>query len=218
MSLPKPQAVLFDWDNTLVDTWPTIHRALNMTLDHMQYPQWSLDKVKSNVKRSMRESFPEMFADHWEEAAKHYQQSYRSIHLEHLQILPGAQETLKMLKAKKLFMGVVTNKKSDTLKLELDHLGWRDYFDVLVGAGDAARDKPSCDPAVLALKLYSGAQGEAVWFVGDTAVDLECASGVGATAILFGDHVPQGMTHDGHGFIAHAHDHAQLQKFFTDAG
>lgn len=218
MSLTKPQAVLFDWDNTLVDTWPTIHRALNMTLDYMAHPRWSLDEVKTKVKRSMRESFPEMFADRWEEAAKHYQQSYRSIHLGHLQPLSGAEATLQMLQAKKLFLGVVTNKKSDTLTLELDHLGWRDYFDVLVGAGDAARDKPSCDPALLALKRYTGAPGNAVWFVGDTAVDLECSAAIGATTILFGDHVPQGMTHDGHAFDAHAHTHADLQKFLTDAG
>lgn len=218
MSLPKPQAVLFDWDNTLVDTWPTIHAALNMTLEHMQHPAWSLEKVKSSVKRSMRESFPEMFAQRWEEAATHYQKSYRSIHLGHLQPLPGAEDTLRMLKAKKLFLGVVTNKKSDTLKLELDHLGWHDYFDVLVGAGDAPRDKPSCDPAILALKLYSGTRSEAIWFVGDTAVDLECAAAIQATSILFGDHVVNGSTHDGHAFIAHARTHADLQKMITDAG
>lgn len=216
--LPKPQAVLFDWDNTLVDTWPTIHAALNMTLEYMQHPAWSLDKVKSNVKRSMRESFPEMFAERWEEAAAHYQKSYRSIHLGHLQPLPGAEDTLRMLKEKKLFLGVVTNKKSDTLKLELDHLGWRHYFDVLVGAGDAARDKPSADPAILALKLYNGARNEAVWFVGDTVVDLECAAAIHASAILFGDHTPQGMNHDGHAFIAHARTHDDLQKMIIDAG
>ena len=217
MKLESPQAVLFDWDNTLVDTWPTIHRALNMTLDHMQHPQWSLEKVKANVKRSMRESFPEMFAQRWQEAATHYQQSYRAIHLQHLQPLPGAEATLRLLKQKKPFLGVVTNKKSDTLQLELDHLGWREYFDVLVGAGDAARDKPSADPALLALTHYTGARGAAVWFVGDTGVDLECAAAIDATSILFGDHTLQGMVHDGHAFMAHARDHAQLQQLFTDA-
>ena len=218
MTLPQPQAVLFDWDNTLVDTWPTIHVALNMTLEYMQHPAWSLDKVKSNVKRSMRESFPEMFAERWEEAAAHYQQSYRSIHLGHLQPLPGAENTLRMLKAKKLFLGIVTNKKSDTLKLEIDHLGWRDYFDVMVGAGDAARDKPSGDPAILALESYSGDRNQAVWFVGDTGVDLECAAAIHATSFLFGDHAPQGMRHDGHAFDAHARTHSDLQEMITDAG
>ena len=26
--LRSPRAILFDWDNTLVDTWATIHEAL----------------------------------------------------------------------------------------------------------------------------------------------------------------------------------------------
>lgn len=218
MSLIKPEAVLFDWDNTLVDTWPTIHRALNMTLDYMQHPPWTLEDVKTKVKRSMRESFPEMFAERWQEAAGHYQQSYRSMHLEHLQPLPGAEETLKRLQARGLFLGVVTNKKTETMKLELEQLGWRGYFDVLVGAGDAARDKPSCDPAIMALQLYTGARAQAVWFVGDTGVDLECAKNIDATAILFGDHAVEGTMHDGHAFAAHVRDHAALQKLFTDVG
>ena len=216
MMLPTPHAILFDWDNTLVDTWPTIHAALNQTMRYMQHPEWSLDYVKATVKKSMRESFPELFGDRWEEAANHYQQSYRAMHLQTLQPLEGAEITLRALCAQPIFLGVVSNKRGDTLRLELKHLGWENYFDVVIGAGDAARDKPSCDPALLALANYSGARAQSVWFVGDTAVDLECASAIGATAILYGDHAPQGMVHDGHGFAAHVIDHAQFQKLVAD--
>jgi len=215
--LAKPHAVLFDWDNTLVDTWPTIHRALNVTLDYMGHPAWSLEHVKTTVKKSMRESFPEMFAQRWEEAAAHYQQSYRAIHLGHLQPLAGAEETLKYLRTQPVFVGIVTNKKTDTLKLELNHLGWADYFDVAVGAGDAARDKPCGDPALLAMQHYKGLRDQHVWFVGDTAVDLGCASAIGATAILFGDHTPVNLTHDGYGFDAHVRDHAAMKSLLTGA-
>ena len=89
-TLPKPRAILFDWDNTLVDTWPLIHSALNMTLRYMGHPEWSLEKVHAEVKHSMRDSFPAMFGDRWEEAGKHYQASYRSINLSELTPLPGA--------------------------------------------------------------------------------------------------------------------------------
>ena len=27
-----PRAAIFDWDNTLVDTWPVIHESMNATL------------------------------------------------------------------------------------------------------------------------------------------------------------------------------------------
>jgi phosphoglycolate phosphatase len=32
-ALALPKAVIFDWDNTLVDSWPVIHHALNETLE-----------------------------------------------------------------------------------------------------------------------------------------------------------------------------------------
>lgn len=215
--LTTPHAVLFDWDNTLVDTWPTIHSALNSTLRFMEHEPWSMDYVKANVKKSMREAFPELFGDRWQEAAAHFQQSYRAVHLEQLNALPGAEETLRLLRTKPLFVGIVTNKKGDTLKKELAHLGWEHYFDAAVGAGDAARDKPSADPALMALETYKGARQQHVWFVGDTGVDLACAAAIGATPILYGDHTPVEMQHDGHGFAAHALDHTALQKLFTDA-
>lgn len=215
--LPTPHAILFDWDNTLVDTWPTIHRALNTTLSFMQHEPWSLEKVRGNVKQSMREAFPALFGERWQEAAAHYQQSYRAIHLNDLQPLPGARATLEQLRAFPLFTGIVTNKKTDTLKLELAALGWEHYFDIAIGAGDAARDKPAADPAKLALARYAGLGGPHVWFVGDTAVDLACAAAIDATAILYGDHTPVNMTHDGHGFAAHVRSHTELQALLTAA-
>src|SRR5947207_1478268 len=36
--LPRPRAILFDWDNTLVDSWVTIHEALNITMAAMDKP------------------------------------------------------------------------------------------------------------------------------------------------------------------------------------
>lgn len=183
----------------------------------MQQAQWPIEKVKSTVKKSMRESFPDMFGARWEEAAAHYQQSYRALHLESLNPLPGAEATLRFLRAQPLFLGIVSNKKGDTLRLELTHLGWEHYFDVAIGAGDAASDKPSCAPARLALREYRGPLDGSVWFVGDTAVDLECAANLGATAILYGDHTPVNMRHDGHGFAAHAVDHLALSQLFRQA-
>ena len=209
MTLTKPTAILFDWDNTLVDTWPTIHTALNMTLRYMQHPEWSLEKVKTNVKQSMRDSFPEMFGNRWEEAAEHYQQSYRSIHLAHLQPLAGA---VAMLSAAKVPLGVVSNKRGDTLRTEMQHLGWEHFFTAAVGAGDAARDKPHAEPALLALEKLKLSPTRSVWFVGDTVVDLQCATAAGLTPILYGDHLTQGAAHEGAPFAAHARDLQALQE------
>ena len=207
--LPKPKAILFDWDNTLVDTWPTIHRSLNVTLRYMQHPEWSLEKVKTNVKKSMRDSFPEMFGDRWEDAAKHYQQSYRAIHLDDLQPLPDAEDMLRAI-PENIFTAVVSNKRGPTLREELTHMGWDEFFDIAIGSDDAVRDKPHPDPAHLALESF-GPCGPEVWFIGDTIIDLECAEASGATPILYGDHATKDNVYDGFGFAAQVKDQRELK-------
>lgn len=214
MTLPTPRAILFDWDNTLVDTWPVIHQALNATLSHMGHEPWPIERVKRDVKRSMRDSFPELFGERWEEASQRYQQDYRAIHLQALRPIPGAEEALKVLAGKDIFTALVSNKRGPSLRLECEALGWQDYFRTAVGADDAARDKPHPDPALMALDGSGIGPGEHIWFVGDTGVDLECAMHLGATPILYGEHDTDGKTHDGFPYAHHARDQQALRELF----
>lgn len=217
-TLSKPKAILFDWDNTLVDTWPLIHRAMNVVMKHMGHAEWSFDQVKSNVKHSMRDAFPELFGERWQEAATLYQQSYRSLHLEEIAPLAGAQEVLKRIKAAGIYCAVVSNKRGPTLRLEVEQLGWQEYFLKTVGADDAERDKPHADPAIMALDGSGLAAVDGIWFVGDTGVDLECAHHIGASPILYGEHSTDGKMHDGWAFAAHAIDHTDFLKLLAANG
>ena len=74
-----------------------------------------------------------------------------------------------------IYLGVVSNKNGDILRKEVAHLGWEAHFGALVGAGDAARDKPACEPLEMALAPSGVACGTEVWYVGDTGIDMECA-------------------------------------------
>ena len=173
MKLPK--AILFDWDNTLVDSWPTIHEATNAVFAAMGHPLWTLEETKARVRRSLRETFPEMFGDRWEEAREVYYRHIRAHHLDTLAPIPGIAGMLKALGAAGIYMGVVSNKDGTLLRAEAKHLGWDGHFGALVGAGDAARDKPACDPLDMALAESGIARGDDVWYVGDTGMDMECA-------------------------------------------
>lgn len=208
--LPKPRAILFDWDNTLVDTWPLIHRALNATMEAMGHEAWSMEKVQSNVSHSMRDAFPALFGEAWPKASQVYQDSYRAMHLSELSPLPGAEAVVKALAADGLFLGIVSNKKGDSLRKELEHLGWKDYFRIAVGADDAKRDKPHAEPVIMALENSGIEPGSEVWFIGDTVVDLECAKATACTAILYGDVESEHGWYKGFPFHTHVRNHAEL--------
>ena len=87
-TLPRPQAILFDWDNTLADNWGTIQVALNAARTAMGFPAWSLEETRRRVRASMRDSFPRMFGDRWPEARDIFYATYRASHLDTLKPLP----------------------------------------------------------------------------------------------------------------------------------
>ena len=215
MTLPSPRAVLFDWDNTLVDTWPVIHRALNLTFSEFNLPEWSLEQTMARVRKSMRDSFPEIFGADWQEAGARYQQHYRASHLGALTPLPQAEELLRALRGRGLPLAVVSNKRGENLRQETKHLEWAEHFGAVIGADDAAHDKPHPAPLLMALSALKLAPGEDIWFVGDSEVDLDCAARAGCTAILYGpyakSHPEYTPTHFmRHPYAAHCLGHGEL--------
>jgi len=189
--LYRPRAILFDWDNTLVDSWATIHEALNIVMAAMDKPLWSLRETKERVRLSLRESFPRHFGERWEEARRIYLDSFSAIHLDRLNALPGRAELLRALADEGIFIGVVSNKTGALLRREAERIGWSALFGGIVGAGDATADKPDAAPVLLALKSSGIDAGEKVWLVGDTGVDMECARNSGCVPVLLGSELPE---------------------------
>ncbi len=189
--MTEPRGILWDWDNTLVDGWLAIAAGLNAAFDRCGLPRWTLEEVRGRVRRSLRETFPEMFGPRWEEARDVFYAAVRARHLEVLTPMPGAGEAVAAVAALGLPQGVISNKQGPLLRAEAAHLGWAGHFRILVGAGDAAVDKPDPAPFRMALPAL-GLPAGAVWYVGDTALDMEAARRAGCTAVLLGD-----AAHDG---------------------
>lgn len=206
----RPAAILFDWDNTLVDSWPIIHSALGETFAAMGQTPWSLDETKARVRHSLRDSFPRQFGERWAEARTLYLDRFEAIHLERLKPLAGAADLLAELAAAGTLLGIVSNKTGRLLRREIAALGWQPWFHRMIGAGDAERDKPDPAPVHQALAGTGIATGAAVWFVGDTDIDLACARAAGCLPVLVGADVAglaaeAGVPHavDCHALAAH---------------
>ncbi len=190
--LRRPRAIVFDWDNTLVDSWGTIHDALNFLMAAMDKPPWTIEETRERVRLSLREAFPAIFGDRWEEARQIYLDRFQAIHLARLTPLPGREAMLRLLAENGIYLSLVSNKTGDVLRREVEHLGWTALFGKIVGAGDAPSDKPHPAPVAMALRPSGIAPGDDVWFVGDTAVDMECALAAGCIPVLLGEAEPVG--------------------------
>ncbi|HWK47335.1 MAG TPA: HAD family hydrolase [Stellaceae bacterium] len=185
-----PTALLFDWDNTLVDSWGTIHDAVNTTLSAMGLPAWTMTETRERVRQSLRDSFPRMFGDRWPEARRIYLEAFEAIHLQRLTPLPGATELVADLAEAGFYLGLVSNKTGRLLRREVEVLGWSALFGRVIGAGDAPADKPDPAPVDLALGDSGITRGAQVWFVGDTGIDMACARNAGCVGVLIHPAVP----------------------------
>lgn len=182
--LTPPRAILFDWDNTLADSWAAIHAAMNATLVAMEQAPWTEEKSRERIKGSLRDSFPLWFGGRWREAGRIYRDAFERQHLSQLREMPNAGGMLADLRQRGLYLAVVSNKMGHYLRIEADHLGWTRHFGRLVGALDTDMDKPAIAPVEMALAGSGITRGADVWFVGDTDIDMICAVNAGCTPIL----------------------------------
>lgn len=172
-SVKSPNAIFFDWDNTLVNNWNAIHIAYNKTLIHMGFKKQNKSKTLRESKYSLREAFPKTFKKDWIKAKRIFYKEFNKIHLKELKPLKYSENLLKKIKKKKIIMGVISNKDGKLLRKECRSLGWSKYFKIIIGANDAKKDKPSKYPFLLALKKISKKPNKNIWYIGDTDLDLK---------------------------------------------
>ena len=186
MSFVRPRAVLFDWDNTLVENWRAIQAALNAALTQAGLPEMNLEQVRFQARHSAQDIFPKLFGEGWGHARTIFYEHFAQNHLAGLSIMPGAPELLDTLVEKGVMLAVVSNKKGDLLRREIDYLGWTAKFARIVGAQDAAADKPDPAPVFKALEDTDIIPGSDVWLVGDTDIDMRTAVAAGCWPVLVG--------------------------------
>jgi len=184
--LPRPRAVLFDWDNTLVENWKSIQAALNVALLASGKDPLDLDQVKFQARHSARDIFPVLFGDGWQRARDQFYAHLLEHHLAGLGIMPGAESLLDTLAGRNIPLGVVSNKRAQLLRREIEHLGWSKRFVGVVGAGDAAADKPDPAPVHMLLNKMEISADADIWLVGDTDIDMRAAVAAGCAPVLVG--------------------------------
>ena len=181
-----PKAILFDWDNTLVDTWRVAYDAINVALKALHLKPLTPEEFWKQPHLSLRDASRNLFGDSFEEGERIFYEAVKKLHLQDLVTLEGAEPLLHALKTRGIYMGVVSNKDGTLLRKEVHHLGWNDHFHQIIGSRDVEEDKPSHLPVLAALQTSTVLPSYDVWFVGDSIVDVHCARASGCVPIVVG--------------------------------
>jgi HAD superfamily hydrolase (TIGR01549 family) len=174
------RTILFDWDGTLLDSFPagyqasvTVLRRFGIELDRKLF----LETYSPNWYDSYRLlGIPE---SEWDAADRLWRETY---HQQRSELFHFAFETLESLKASGLSLGLVTSGNRDRVLRELDHFRLEGIFSAVVCFEDTLEKKPHPAPLERALERLSAEPGTAV-YVGDRPEDILMGQRVGAFTI-----------------------------------
>ncbi|MDG7056493.1 MAG: HAD family hydrolase [Wolbachia endosymbiont of Meromenopon meropis] len=180
----SPLAVVFDWDNTLVDTKDNISNAIKHTLDFMGCNNKASGR---NFNKSRKSYMVSLFGDQWEKANRIYKQYLDNALLQNITLNKGVEKMLHRLKSNNIYLAIASNKKNTNLRQEVSYFNLDCYFEKVVGSSDTREDKPSAIPLLFALEeSMLHINKENVFFVGDSITDILCAENANCLPIVYG--------------------------------
>lgn len=164
--------ILWDWDNTLVDTFGAIFSAQNDMRRHYGLPEWSMEESKMAMNTSGRNLIKNIVG---EEKAKEAREIFLKAYQQHaaqLALKPGTKDILKLAKKLGYINILASNKAGSILRNEVKVMDLTDSFDRIIGAEDTPNDKPA---KAFTDAASNGFSYEQIISIGDGKADIQMA-------------------------------------------
>ena len=174
------KAVLFDLDGTLLDTSAGICHSVRYTMDRLNIPQPSDEKIKEFVGPPIQESlikYAGLSIEDAQNGANIFRDYYKNEALYEASLYEGIIPLLVQLHKKDIKIGVATYKREDYAIDILKHFEIAKYCDVMHGA-DNENKLTKADIIDLCIDEL-GVQKQNIILVGDTEHDAKGAAHAG---------------------------------------
>ncbi len=186
----KVNAVIFDLDGTLIDSYQAIYLSFKYAYENMGLPPLPYEVVKKVVGRGLNQTFEDLLGeDRVPQALTLFRKKYEEVFRNHSHLLPDVREVLETLHRQEVHMAVATNKFGRFSRAIFEHFGMGNYFAVIVGDGDVSENKPNPEMIYYAIGKM-GVEKEDTIFVGDSVIDVQTAKNAGLRIFA----VPTGNT------------------------
>jgi len=175
------RGVVFDFDGTLVDSYPLIEQAFA----HVMRTHNLDERARALFQQSRGLPLPEQMKlvapDIWEALVTTYREADTG--LGHARVFRGIPTLVRKLHRAGAPMGVVSCKRRALVEAELEAARLRGYFDVVIGFEDVTPTKPAPDPLLHAIARLGISRSHAI-YVGDSMVDLETGRAARVKTVL----------------------------------
>ena len=178
------EAVLLDFDGTIVDTTELIYQSMRYATRKVLGREMSREVLMANVGQPLPRQME--LLDH--EKAQELLRTYSLFNEEHHDALirefPGVEASLARLHDVGLGLAVVTSKRYPSVLRTLDSFpGLRDVVDVFVTMEDTAEHKPHPAPLLKGLELLGNVPPQKAAYVGDAPFDVAAAHAAGMISV-----------------------------------
>ena len=194
------KSVMFDLDGTLLDTIGDITNNINRVMREFGYPLHTRQEARSYINdgalKLIQRALPE--GENSEENAKRVLSRYLEIYDEHVneETVPyeGVKELVAKLKAKGIYLSVVSNKPDRHVKMLAEHHFGVGTFSYISGSGLDLPKKPDRECVDRAVKSM-GISYNGLLYVGDSHVDVRTAHNAGllCAGVTWGFHGKDGF-------------------------
>ena len=181
------EAVLFDFDGTIVDTTELIHESMRRATGEVLGRELSRETLMANVGQPLPRQM-ELLADgqldKTEELLEVYLHHNEKLHEGLIREFPNVGTSLSRLREAGLRLAVVTSKRRFSVERALDSFpDLRDVFDVFVTMEDTAEHKPLPAPLLKGLELLGDVSPKRAAYVGDAPFDVAAARAAGVMSL-----------------------------------
>jgi len=178
------EAILFDLDGVLINSFESWYQAFNAML--MAYRKKEMSREEFTEKCWGPDLKHNLDALNLSKEAGKYCINEQLKLIELIEPFPGVKEVLNRLREEyKLKVGLVTNTPKKNVYLILEHFHLFNYFDVIVTADDVKRGKPDAEIVIEACEQLRTKPGNVI-LVGDTEIDFLAGKSAGCAVIGVG--------------------------------
>ncbi len=184
MTATPLDAVLFDFDGTIVDTTELIHQSMRHATSEVLGRQLDRETLMANVGQPLPRQMELLDLERAGELLQSYRFHNEELHEAWIREFPNVDVSLARLRDAGLALAVVTSKRRLSVEMALDSFpGLRNTVNVFVTMEDTTEHKPLPAPLLKGLKLLGGISPERAAYVGDAPFDITAARSAGVMSI-----------------------------------
>ena len=188
------RAVIFDFDGTLLDTFPAIAAGWNAAMKPIFNRTYTDAEVISHFGPPDEGMIAHQLRDHpgeFEGAVERYFAAFERADCD-IAIFPGIETLLNDLASRQIPLGIMTGKGRRAAEITLHRIGWHARFGAILTGDDVPNAKPAPDGLLATARAMNFTPRECV-YIGDSPADMSAARAAKMTAVVAGWH---GFFHD----------------------